>query len=79
MPTSEQSTGKDNPQAPSWIKRVRVGHAPVERPPCAGRISALEKTLQRYAEKKTDTVVVPATGINFDSLGEAYDCYNLYS
>lgn len=63
MPTSEQSTGKDNPQAPSWIKRI----------------SALEKTLQRYAEKKTDTVVVPATGINFDSLGEAYDCYNLYS
>ncbi|KAM3275046.1 hypothetical protein ACQJBY_043800 [Aegilops geniculata] len=59
--------------------RVRVGHAPVERPPCAGRISALEKTLRTYAEKKTETVVVPVTGINFDSLGEAYDYYNLYS
>ena len=26
-----------------------------------------------YAEKKTDTVVVPIVGNNFDSLGEAYD------
>lgn len=35
--------------------------------------------MRRYAEKKTDTVVVPAIGSNFDSLGEAYGYYNLYS
>jgi hypothetical protein len=42
-------------------------------------MSALEATLRRYAEKKTDTVIVPVVGSNFDSLGEAYDYYNLYS
>lgn len=35
--------------------------------------------MRRYAEKKTDTVVVPEAGTSFDSLGEAYDYYNLYS
>ncbi|KAE8811934.1 hypothetical protein D1007_11150 [Hordeum vulgare] len=73
------STGKDDPQTASWAKRVRVGRARVERLPCAGRVCALEKTLRCYAEKKTDTVVVPAIGYTFDSLGEAYDFYNLYS
>ncbi|KAI4981696.1 hypothetical protein ZWY2020_022188 [Hordeum vulgare] len=76
---SELSTGKDDPQTAGWAKRVRVGRAPVERLPCAGRVCALEKTLRCYAEKKTDTVVVPAIGYTFDSLGEAYDFYNLYS
>ncbi|XBH76721.1 hypothetical protein VPH35_103315 [Triticum aestivum] len=58
-PTSEQSTSKDDPQTPGWTKRVRVGHAPTERPPCAGRISALEKALRGYANEKTATVIVP--------------------
>ena len=39
----------------------------------------LKKTLRGYAETKTNTVVVPAVGYNFDSLGEAYDFYNLFS
>ena len=42
-------------------------------------MSALEKALRRYTEKKTDTVIVPAVGSTSDSLGEAYDYYNLYS
>lgn len=79
VPNSEQSTGKDDPQNPGWTKRVGVRHAPTEYPPSAGRISALKKTLRGYAEKKTDTVIVPSVGSNFDSLGEAYDYYNLYS
>ena len=79
LPNSEHWTGKEDPQAPGWTKRVCVSHAPVECPPCASRIIALQKTLRRYAEKKTDTVVVPAIGSNFDSLGEAIDYYNLYS
>uniref|UniRef100_A0A453QLD0 Uncharacterized protein n=1 Tax=Aegilops tauschii subsp. strangulata TaxID=200361 RepID=A0A453QLD0_AEGTS len=44
-PASEQSTGKNDPQAPGWAKRVRVGRAPDERPPCAARMSALEVAL----------------------------------
>ena len=59
--------------------RIRVGHVPDERPPCAARMSALELTLRSYAENKTETVIVPAVGRNFDTLGEAYDYYNLYS
>uniref|UniRef100_A0A8I6XEH5 Protein FAR1-RELATED SEQUENCE n=1 Tax=Hordeum vulgare subsp. vulgare TaxID=112509 RepID=A0A8I6XEH5_HORVV len=76
---SQLSTGKDDPQTAGWAKRVCVGRAPVKRLPCAGRVCALEKTLRCYAEKKTDTVVVPPIGYTFDSLGEAYDFYNLYS
>lgn len=38
-----------------------------------------KKIFRRYAEKKSDTVIVPVVGSNFDSLGEAYDYYNLYS
>ncbi|XP_048532086.1 uncharacterized protein LOC125510856 [Triticum urartu] len=75
---SQLSTGKDDPQAPGWTKRVRIGRAPIERAPCAGRVCALEKTLSGYAENKTDTIVVSVVGYNFDSLGEAYDFYNLY-
>ncbi|VAI68442.1 unnamed protein product [Triticum turgidum subsp. durum] len=76
---SQQSTRKDDRRAPGWTKRVHIGRAPLERPPCAGRVCALEKTLRGYAEKRTNTVVVPAVGYNFGSLGEAYDFYNLYN
>ncbi|XBJ26571.1 hypothetical protein VPH35_003961 [Triticum aestivum] len=76
---SQKSTGEPDPEAPGWTKRVRVGRAPTERPPCPGRVCALEKTIRGYAEKKTDIVVVPEVGDSFDSLGEAYDFYNLYS
>ncbi|VAH05423.1 unnamed protein product [Triticum turgidum subsp. durum] len=77
---SQCSAKEEGDEATGWAKsRVRVGQAPIERPPCAGRVSALEKSLRGYAEKKTETVVVPAVGNSFDSLGEAYDYYNLYS
>ncbi|XBI88949.1 hypothetical protein VPH35_026838 [Triticum aestivum] len=72
-PASEQSAGRDKPEAPAWTKRIRVSRSPTERPPCAARMSALEATLCRYAGKKTDTIILPVVGSNFDSLGEAYD------
>jgi hypothetical protein len=59
--------------------RVRVGHARPDRTPCASRKSALEKSIREYAEKLGDDVIDPCLGITFDSLGEAYDFYNLYS
>ena len=48
-------------------------------PPCAGGTTALEKALRGYANEKTPTVIVHVVGSTFDSLGEAYDFYNLYS
>ncbi|VAH54194.1 hypothetical protein VPH35_032708 [Triticum aestivum] len=60
---SETSTGRDDPHAPGWTRRVRVGRAPTERPPCAGRTTGNEKT---------PTVIVPVVGSTFDY-------YNLYS
>lgn len=51
-PASEQSTGKDDPEAPGWTRRIRVGRVPDEWPPCAARMSALELTIRSYAEKK---------------------------
>uniref|UniRef100_A0A453J492 FAR1 domain-containing protein n=1 Tax=Aegilops tauschii subsp. strangulata TaxID=200361 RepID=A0A453J492_AEGTS len=47
-------------------------------PPCAGGTTALEKALRGYANEKTPTVIVHVVGSTFDSLGEAYDFYNLY-
>ena len=44
-----------------------------------GRMGALEKTIRGYADNPADTVVKPELGTSFDSLGEAYDFYNLYS
>lgn len=59
--------------------RVRVGGHAAERIPCAARIGALEKSIKTYPEKMGEHVVEPAPGMTFDSLGEAYDFYNLYS
>ncbi|XBI63463.1 hypothetical protein VPH35_043868 [Triticum aestivum] len=76
---SHESAPRGGSEGPKWTKRVHVGRTPIERPPCPNRVCALEKTLRLYAEKKNGTVVVPVVGNNFDSLGEAYDYYNLYS
>ncbi|XP_048542188.1 uncharacterized protein LOC125521180 [Triticum urartu] len=37
---SAQSTGKVDPQAPGWTKRVRVGNQPPDRAPCPERVGA---------------------------------------
>ncbi|KAM3385940.1 hypothetical protein ACQJBY_009544 [Aegilops geniculata] len=74
-----QSTGKVDPQAPGWAKRVRVSNQPSDRAPCPERVGALEQTMRGCAGKLGGHVVEPAIGLTFDSLGEAYDFYNLYS
>ena len=40
---------------------------------------ALEISVRSYAEDPTDSVVKPELRTTFDSIGEAYDFYNLYS
>lgn len=57
---------------------MRVGKHTLDRTPCPERVGALQ-TIHRYAEKLGDHVVEPVTGLTFNSLGEAYDFYNLYS
>jgi hypothetical protein len=42
-------------------------------------MGALEKRIRSYPENPEQPVVEPAIGMTFDSLGEAYDFYNLYS
>ena len=61
------------------IDRVRVGKHPPDRKPCPDRTGALEQTIRGDADKLGEHVVEPAIGLTFDSLGEAYDFYNLYS
>jgi hypothetical protein len=56
-----------------------VGHEPPGRTPCASRKSALKKSIREYAEKLGDDVIDPCLGTTFDSPGEAYDFYNLFS
>uniref|UniRef100_A0A453CFR7 Uncharacterized protein n=2 Tax=Aegilops tauschii subsp. strangulata TaxID=200361 RepID=A0A453CFR7_AEGTS len=58
---------------------LRVGRAPPDRAPCPNRATPLEETIRRYADKPLENVVKPEIGMSFDSLGEAYDLYNLYS
>jgi len=74
-----QSTGKMDPQAPVWTKRLESEKHPPDRTPCLDRIDALEQTIRGYVDKLGGHVVEPAIGLTFDSLGEAYDFYNLYS
>ena len=42
-------------------------------------MSALETSFRKFAEEPTKSVVRPELGLNFDSLGGAYNFYNLYS
>lgn len=62
-----------------WRKRIRLGNAPDERRPNPSRPCALEVAVRNYADRKTGEVVYPAIGMQFDSLDEAYNFYNLYS
>ena len=52
---------------------------PDERKTKPDRVAPLEQALRGFATRKTDAVVSPSVGLVFDSLGEAYDFYNLYS
>lgn len=62
-----------------WVRRQRHGAMLDERAPSAERITALESAFRGFAERKTESVLAPAIGLTFDSVGEAYDFYNLYS
>lgn len=42
-------------------------------------MSAMEKSVRGFAEDLGDNVIMPKLGTSFDTLGEAYDFYNLYS
>lgn len=76
---SMKSTGKVNPEAPGWTRRLRVGRAPPHRAPCPGRVTLLEEAIRRYADKPSDNVVKPKIGMSFDSLGKPTNFSNLYS
>jgi hypothetical protein len=39
----------------------------------------MEAALRASADKKTDQIFYPTTGLAFDSVEEAYEFYNLYS
>lgn len=58
--------------------RVRIGYGAPSRTPCPSRVTTFEKVVKGYVESPSENVIVPTLGASFDSLGEAYDCYNLY-
>jgi hypothetical protein len=64
----------------AWFTcRKRFGIIPEHRKPLAGRRSALESIFRKFGDRKTEYVVVPEQGMEFDSLQEAHDFYILYS
>ncbi|XP_071680613.1 uncharacterized protein [Lolium perenne] len=62
-----------------WKRRHRVGKAPPERALNSSRVTALERTLHEFPARSNGEVILPEVGVSFDSIGEAYDFYNLYS
>uniref|UniRef100_A0A453SQQ2 FAR1 domain-containing protein n=1 Tax=Aegilops tauschii subsp. strangulata TaxID=200361 RepID=A0A453SQQ2_AEGTS len=78
QPPSRTSTSP-LPSSSPGRSRLRIGRAPPDRAPCAGRVTPLEETIRRCADKPSDNVIKPEICMSFDSLGEAYDFYNLYS
>ncbi|KAM3280085.1 hypothetical protein ACQJBY_047090 [Aegilops geniculata] len=60
---SAQSTDRVNLEAPGWTKRLRLGSAPPDRALCPSRMSALEKSILKYAEEPTKSVVRPTLGL----------------
>ncbi|KAK1615385.1 hypothetical protein QYE76_020902 [Lolium multiflorum] len=65
--------------AVGWTRRPRHGVMGDERHTRDDRVSALEKSFRGFAERKSVEIVNPCVGLTFDSIGEAYDYYNLYS
>lgn len=68
-------------QQENWFSRMsrrhRVGRAPPERPLNSACVMALERTLREFPARLNGDVIVPEVGVTFDSIGEAYDFYNL--
>ncbi|KAM3298792.1 hypothetical protein ACQJBY_040327 [Aegilops geniculata] len=75
----EEETGGSTICEGGWVRRPRHGLMPDERKTKPDRVAPLEQALRGFATRKTDAVVAPSVGLVFDSLGEAYDFYNLYS
>ncbi|KAI4992702.1 hypothetical protein ZWY2020_007015 [Hordeum vulgare] len=75
----EEHGTKVQPNPSPWRQRVRLGKIPDRRATSSGRVSALENSMKKYADKKSEFVVKPEISQEFDSLAEAYDFYNLYS
>lgn len=59
-----------------WVK---IGAAAPCRTPCLSRVTVFEKVVRGYAENPLENMIVPTFGASFNSLGEAYGFYNLYS
>ncbi|KAE8795351.1 putative protein FAR1-RELATED SEQUENCE 10 [Hordeum vulgare] len=81
VPEATTEVAKEQPadeQVP-WKTRFRHGQIPDHREPKHGRVSALEKAMRTYADRKSGHVVAPQIGREFDSLADAFDFYNLYS
>nr|XP_051193506.1 protein FAR1-RELATED SEQUENCE 5-like [Lolium perenne] len=75
MPTSTESP----PSERTWKQRFRRGEIPDSRPASSGRKSALETAMRRCRDKHSDVIIEPELGMEFDSLPEAFDFYNIYS
>ncbi|XP_040244292.1 uncharacterized protein [Aegilops tauschii subsp. strangulata] len=69
---SAQSTDRINAQAPGWTKRLRLGSAPPDRTQCPSRMSAMEQSIHKYAEKPTKSVIRHASKIYTRAMFEEF-------
>ncbi|TVU11338.1 hypothetical protein EJB05_44918, partial [Eragrostis curvula] len=60
-------------------KRHYGVEGPNEREKMAGKKSALEMAIMKFADRTTPYIIDPTVGTEFDCVTEAFDYYNLYS
>ncbi|XBJ04656.1 hypothetical protein VPH35_023560 [Triticum aestivum] len=78
-PSSERSTGKMNPRVPGWNKRLRIGAAvPTGRLVQTGSVHS-RRLCGVLLRTRLTMLSHQLSAPTFDSMGEAYDFYNLYS
>lgn len=63
------------------VKLLRncCSRGPDGREKTLGRPNALEQALMKFADRKSDYIISPEVGTEFDNVDEAYEYYNLYS
>ncbi|KAF8723243.1 hypothetical protein HU200_021758 [Digitaria exilis] len=64
---------------PAWKTRNCCSKGPEFREKSLGQQNALEEALIKFADRKSDYIINPEMGTEFDNVDEASEYYNLYS
>jgi len=69
----------DSVKETPWKKRNRQCAGPDSREHVSGKASALQQALMKFADRRSENIMNPCIGTEFNDCDEAYEYYNLYS